>query len=91
MRSCSPLSLAAQIATEEGVFMNSFDAIVHKGFNDQSPKPQAIGIGGSPIKGGNSDVLLKHILKGVSVSKIIADKIQLRDYQYQACIAHSPL
>jgi multimeric flavodoxin WrbA len=82
----TPRPLADQISTEEDVFMNSFDAQIHKGFNDRSPEPKAIGIGGSPRKGGNSDVLLKHILKGVSENQIIADKVQLRDYQYQACI-----
>ena len=45
--------------------MNSFDTLIQKGFNDQSPKPKAFGIGGSPRKNGNSDVLLEHILKGV--------------------------
>ena len=66
--------------------MNSFDAQIHKSFKDRSPEPKAIGIGSSPRKGGNSDVLLKHILKGVSENQIIADNVQLRDYQYQACI-----
>jgi multimeric flavodoxin WrbA len=66
--------------------MNFFNAPIHKDFNIQSPKQQAIGIGGSPRKGGNSDVLLKHILRGVRKRKIIADEVQLRDFQYQACI-----
>lgn len=66
--------------------MNSFDTLIHKNFIGQSPEPKVIGIGGSPRKGGNSDVLLKHILKGVNENNIIADKIQLRDFQYQSCI-----
>ena len=78
--------LAAQTILEEDVSMNSFEALIKKGFNNQSPKPKALGIGGSPRKGGNSDVLLKHILNGVSENKISAYKVQLRDFQYQACI-----
>jgi multimeric flavodoxin WrbA len=78
--------LASQTTNEEDVSMNSFDALIQKGFNDQSPKPKALGIGGSPRKNGNSDVLLEHILKGVRENKIIGDKVQLREFQYQACI-----
>ncbi len=79
-------SLYFKTTNQEGVSMNSFDALIQKGFNDQSPKPKALGIGGSPRKSGNSDVLLEHILKGVRENKIIADKVQLREFQYQACI-----
>ncbi len=52
--------------------MNSFTA--------QSPKSQILGIGGSPRKGGNSDILLQHILHNSE------EKKQLRDFQYQSCI-----
>lgn len=44
--------------------MNSFDVLSQKAFNNQSPKPKVLGVGGSPRKNGNSDVLLDHILKG---------------------------
>jgi multimeric flavodoxin WrbA len=66
--------------------MNSIDALIQKGFNDQSPKREVLGVGGSPRKNGNSDVLLEHILKGVRQNKISIDKVQLREFQYQACI-----
>jgi len=66
--------------------MNSFDTLIQKNFNDQHPKLKALGIGGSPRKNGNSDVLLEHILKGVRENKIIGHKVQLREFQYQACI-----
>lgn len=45
-----------------------------------------LGVGGSPRKGGNSDVLLKHMLKGVSKEKVNTRSVQLRDYMYQGCI-----
>ena len=66
--------------------MSTFDALIQEGKNDQPPKLKVLGIGGSPRKGGNSDILLKHILKGVSQNKIPADNVQLRDFQYQSCI-----
>ena len=66
--------------------MSSFDDRIQKGINGEPPKPKVLGIGGSPRKGGNSDRLLTHILKGVRENKIIADSLQLRDFQYQGCI-----
>ncbi len=66
--------------------MNPFQDFKNKGSNNITPKPQVIGIGGSPRKGGNSDVLLKQILKGVTESGTAATGIRLRDYQYQPCI-----
>lgn len=45
-----------------------------------------LGIGGSPRKGGNSDILLKQLLKGARGQGIAAEEIQLRDYQFQPCI-----
>jgi hypothetical protein len=41
-----------------------FDYLIQKGINREPPKPKVLGIGGSPRKGGNSDVLLKQMLKG---------------------------
>jgi len=60
--------------------------IRHKKNTDQPPEPKVLGIGGSPRKGGNSDVLLNHILKGVDENPLTVDKVHLRDYQYQGCI-----
>ena len=45
-----------------------------------------LGIGGSPRKGGNSDVLLKHVLMGAKKENVPAERIHLRDYDYQSCI-----
>jgi multimeric flavodoxin WrbA len=66
--------------------MSSHDVFIQKGFHGPFPKPRVLGIGGSPRKNGNSDVLLKHILKGVQDSKLTSDKVQLREFQFQACI-----
>jgi len=47
---------------------------------------KVFGIGGSPRKGGNSDVLLKHILNGAKQSHVPTENIKLRDYQFQPCV-----
>ncbi len=66
--------------------MSFFDNQVKKSTNGKLPKSKVLGIGGSPRKGGNSDILLKHILKGVTANKITVDSQQLRNFQYQGCI-----
>jgi multimeric flavodoxin WrbA len=70
----------------QGVSMNSFDYLIQKGINSEPPKPKVLGIGGSPRKGGNSDILLKHLLKAVTENKIAVDSYQLRDFQSQGWI-----
>lgn len=49
-------------------------------------KTAVIGIGGSPRKGGNSDLLLKTILASAAGQEVSTRSIQLRDYQFQPCI-----
>ena len=46
-----------------------------------------LGIGGSPRKGGNSDILLRQLLAGARRGGADSEEIQLRDYQFQPCIA----
>lgn len=45
-----------------------------------------LGVAGSPRKNGNSDILLRRVLKGVSQENIECGSIQLRDIQFQGCI-----
>lgn len=60
--------------------MDPFAGRQDKPSGGQLPKPQILGIGGSPRKSGNSDILLQHILHS------IGETIQLRDLQFQSCI-----
>jgi multimeric flavodoxin WrbA len=60
--------------------MDSFAGRQDKLPGGQLPKPQILGIGGSPRRGGNSDILLQHILHTIGETK------QLRDFQFQSCI-----
>jgi len=66
--------------------MKSFDELIQNGYRGHPPESKVLGIGGSPRKGGNSDVLLTHILKGAGKAGVNTEKIQLRNYQYQGCI-----
>ena len=59
---------------------------VQKIVNDKPPMSKVLGIGGSPRKGGNSDVLLQYIIKGVTEAKMDAVSLHLRDFHYQGCI-----
>lgn len=57
-----------------------------KEFPDLSPEPVVLGIGGSPRKNGNTDVLLRHILLGAEKTGLPSEMILLRDYRFQRCI-----
>jgi multimeric flavodoxin WrbA len=52
----------------------------------EMPEKRVVGFSGSPRKGGNSDVLLKHILAGVKACRVSVENIKLRNYHYQPCI-----
>jgi len=51
-----------------------------------SPQPMVLGIGGSPRKNGNTDLLLKHIVRGSRKRGLLSDTVLLRDYQFGPCI-----
>lgn len=50
------------------------------------PENKVLGVAGSPRARGNSDALVKQVLKGVSRENIETGLIQLRDMQFQGCI-----
>lgn len=50
------------------------------------PENKVLGVAGSPRKNGNSDVLLRQVLKGVKQENMECGAIQLRDIQFQGCI-----
>lgn len=47
---------------------------------------KVLGIGGSPRKGGNSDILLERMLEGAAAGGVDVETVQLRDYSFQSCI-----
>jgi len=60
--------------------------LMRNAFSDESPQQRVLGIGGSPRKGGNTDVLLETILKGARETRTVARAVHLRDVQFQPCI-----
>ncbi len=54
--------------------------------NHEPPAPAVLGIGGSPRKGGNSDILLRHILKGAAETGRETTAVLLREYRFESCI-----
>lgn len=48
--------------------------------------PKILGIGGSPRRHGNSDVILDHILKGARSNGIEPLGRHLRNYEFKSCI-----
>lgn len=65
--------------------MTIFDHLIQTAIRAELPKPGVLGIGGSPRKGGNSDVLLQHMLQGVAAKQVKAHSLQLRDFDFQGC------
>ena len=66
--------------------MSSKNDLTQKIIIGKSPSSKVLGIGGSPRKGGNSDILLQHIIKGVTENEINTVSLHLRNFQYQGCI-----
>jgi multimeric flavodoxin WrbA len=54
--------------------------------NNFLPEKKIVGFSGSPRKGGNSDVLLKHISKGAKERSLAVENVRLCSYQYEPCI-----
>lgn len=50
------------------------------------PNDKIFGISGSPRKNGNSDILLKNIINGITAENLSANSLNLRDIQFQGCI-----
>jgi multimeric flavodoxin WrbA len=65
--------------------MTILEHLVQKSDHFTSPSLQVLGVGGSPRKRGNSDILLNQILKGVAKRNIHTTAVQLRDLDYQGC------
>lgn len=68
------------------MMMDSFKMLIQQDIKNLTPEPKVIGFSGSPRKGGNSDILLRHILTGVIENQLSADSLRLADCQFQPCI-----
>jgi len=66
--------------------MKTLSTIIKANKDNILPGNEVLGVGGSPRKNGNSDLLLKQVLAGVSQENIECGLVQLRDVQFQGCI-----
>ncbi len=66
--------------------MKMLDSIIKANNENLIPENIVLGVGGSPRKNGNSDVLLRQALKGASHEDVECSLIQLREMQFQGCI-----
>lgn len=66
--------------------MKSFGSMIKAGVGGLVPRSQILGVGGSPRKNGNSDILLKKVLEGAGQEISECCLLNLRDIQFQGCI-----
>jgi len=66
--------------------MSANDNLLEKVPDDILSEQKILAINGSPRINGNSDVLLKHIFKGVQGEDVPTESVHLRDYYFQPCI-----
>ncbi len=66
--------------------MKTFSSMIKTNNKNLIPKPQVLGIGGSPRKNGNSDIILKQVLAGANDENTESYLLNLRDIQFQGCV-----
>lgn len=66
--------------------MKTLSSIIKSNKESLVPKNEILGVGGSPRKNGNSDILLNQALEGASQERLECSLVQLRDIQFQGCI-----
>lgn len=66
--------------------MDAFPLSTLHGLTGSKAEPRALGFSGSPRRNGNSDILLKTVLEGVSQVALPTQSIRLADIQFQGCI-----
>ena len=60
--------------------------IIKSNMTNINPCNEILGVGGSPRRNGNSDILLNNIITAATEEDVQCHSVQLRDVQYQGCI-----
>lgn len=63
-----------------------FDDLIKKAKGLEDPYKQVLAVSGSPRKGGNTDIIVKQIIKGLSTENINGNSINLSNIDYSGCI-----
>ena len=74
------------VSKTSGQPLKMLSSIIKANIENLLPENRVLGVAGSPRKNGNSDVLLRQVLKGVSQENLECGSIQLRDIHFQGCI-----
>ncbi len=63
-----------------------FEELVNKAQSLESPNQKVIAIGGSPRKGGNSDILIKQMASGLKAENVECKNVNLGSLDFKGCI-----
>ncbi|BAX80050.1 MAG: flavodoxin family protein [Labilibaculum antarcticum] len=63
-----------------------FEELMKKAENIENPLPKVLAIGGSPRKGGNTDIIIKQIVAGLTAEQIDCENINLGSIDFKGCI-----
>jgi len=66
--------------------MKTFSSLIKTDKDNLMPKSQILGVGGSPRKNGNSDIILKQVLAGANQEITECCLLNLRDMHFQGCV-----
>ncbi len=66
--------------------MKYFEELIAKAKEMESPVQRVLAVGGSPRKGGNTDLIIRQITSGLKKENIDSEKVNLGDIQIQGCI-----
>lgn len=66
--------------------MNAVQTMLKTLTANTSPEKKIIGIGGSPRRNGNADILLGSALKGAANLGVESSSYHLREIRFQGCI-----
>jgi len=79
-------TIKADATTEERLYMKTIASATIETTGREKLKNDVLGISGSPRINGNSDILLKQILSGVSRENLSATCLNLTNLHFQGCI-----
>jgi len=63
-----------------------FEELIKKAENIENPLQKVLAIGGSPRKGGNTDIIIKQMVAGLNKEQIDCENISLGNIDFKGCI-----
>ena len=66
--------------------MQPINSVIKENLCSLKPDNKILAVNGSPRKSGNSDILVKNIISGISEQDLPSKSLYLRNLQFQGCI-----